>query len=231
MRCRLFGGIGLTVLLGVALCVSGVAAGPTSVPCTPVWLNSTSQATLANGTYFTAWPIMPDGQLFQGASGGLTVLDFYEMPSVPGVHGPKCPVSVQDQNITYAATEAVRKLGLASCNCQMTTGRRLVANGLTSASFVDYFYTRPDWPDFQLTLTLELADVFVQETLPMSNYTYGMNVTETWEVSAPKQSISLQNWNWTDSNASSSSISMFFELSGMYFLLSGQPIYPIRSQY
>jgi hypothetical protein len=96
-----------------------------------------------------------------------------------------------------------------ACTCTQTTGTRPFQQGIAE-QFVEVEVTRPDWPDFKLTVTFSLVNESWFTTVPASPETFDIQYDLHWTTQAPKISFQISNWNWTSPGNATSSLRLYF---------------------
>lgn len=202
----------LVALLGVS-----TAQLLCSDPNQPVhWFNSSTQVARMQSGSFNVWPLMPNGTVFWNANATYSLLQLSEIATVPNASTPSgsnCQLPSQPIAADITLTDILRSVVLAEgALCVSSLTSLLVAPG-TLVETWNTSVTLPDWPSFHLDILIEQTNASYNQTVPASEYTWGKAFTLKWEVSLPKFTVFISNWNWTDTPINGSALTLFVDLN------------------
>ena len=215
----------LLLVILTAYLVTDALGSVISRPCSEfpqipaVWLNSSTQVTKIVGNQFTAYARKPDGTPHISTWHSMAWYEVQELAMIPSASDPsrmKCAAGFTTPE--GALPVLLRALDTeTACTCTQTTGTRPFQQGIAE-QFVEVEVTRPDWPDFKLTVTFSLVNESWFTTVPASPETFDIQYDLHWTTQAPKISFQISNWNWTSPGNATSSLRLYFLETGMLCL-------------
>lgn len=213
-------GIILILVLGLVSCYQ-VAGSPITLPCSRAsefptfWLNSTAQSAKFSNNEFTVYSNMRSGRPYLPAWQSLRLLEVHELQLVPSsrLDGRlKCATGQEFPQQALSQGLVLRALNLETeCDCTLDHGRRpLSVSPDVTEDFIEMNVTHPSLPNFLLTYTFSLARTPFSIPVPASQNTYYIEYALNWTTSAPKVSLRIDNWNWTQPGIVNSSLRLYF---------------------
>lgn len=147
---------------------------PDIVP--PVWYNTSKSATKIRGPQMTVYPVKPDGTAYSQA---YAMFGLHELAESNATEAWPNPCLFQGFTWESAVSAGIisQALNVSEACCETSPVLRGTLPGGVERDYLQINVTRPDWPSFLLTVTINFAKEKVVIEKPALSNTDPYNIT------------------------------------------------------